>query len=193
LNLIFQGDFIRGIDGVPKKSQDFLGRYLSPLCVIGLGNILLRDEGVGVHAANTIKQRYTFSPNVEIIDGGTIGLDLLPIFEGRDKVLIVDAVDFGREPGYVGIIENDDIPSVLNSKLSVHHINLSDVLFAAKLMDISPPEICLIGIQPQSLDVGLDMTDEIKGKIEILIDVVIGKLKEWNVECALLSHQKSFS
>ncbi len=160
------------------------------IAVIGLGNILLRDEGVGVHAANTIKQRYTFSPDVEIIDGGTMGLDLLPIFEGRDKVLIIDAVDFGREPGHIGMIENDNIPSVLNSKLSVHHINLSDVLFAAKLMDISPSEICLIGIQPQSLDVGLDMTGEIKGKIEILIDAVIGKLKEWNIECVLLSHQK---
>lgn len=127
---------------------------------------------------------------MEIIDGGTMGLDLLPIFEGRDKVLIIDAVDFGRDPGYIGMIENDNIPSVLNSKLSVHHINLSDVLFAAKLMDISPSEVCLIGIQPKSLDVGLDMTDEINGKIETLIELIIGKLKEWNVECALLSHQE---
>lgn len=127
---------------------------------------------------------------MEIIDGGTMGLDLLPIFEGRDKVLIIDAVDFGRDPGYIGMIENDNIPSVLNSKLSVHHINLSDVLFAAKLMDISPSEVCLIGIQPQSLDVGLDMTDEINGKIETLIELIIGKLKEWNVKCALLSHQE---
>lgn len=127
---------------------------------------------------------------MEIIDGGTMGLDLLPIFEGRDKVLIIDAVDFGRDPGHIGMIENDNIPSVLNSKLSVHHINLSDVLFAAKLMDISPSEVCLIGIQPQSLDVGLDMTDEINGKIETLIELIIGKLKEWNVECALLSHQE---
>lgn len=166
----------------------------SPPCghiaIIGLGNILLKDEGVGVHVANTIKQRYTFSPHVEIIDGGTMGLDLLPFFEGRDKVLIVDAVDFGRDPGHIGIIENDGILSVLNSKLSVHHINLSDVLFAAKLMDISPSEICLIGIQPQSLGVGLDMTEGIKEKIDILIDLTIGKLKEWNVECALLSHQE---
>jgi hydrogenase maturation protease len=127
---------------------------------------------------------------VEIIDGGTMGLDLLPIFEGRDKVLIIDAVDFGREPGYVGIIENDDIPSVLNSKLSVHHIGLPDVLFAAKLMDVSPPEVCLIGIQPRSLDVGLDMTDEIKGKIETLIDAVIGKLKEWGIECSEITNDQ---
>jgi hydrogenase maturation protease len=127
---------------------------------------------------------------VEIIDGGTMGLDLLPIFEGRDKVLIVDAVDFGKDPGHIGIVENDDIPSVLNSKLSVHNINLSDVLFAAKLMEISPPEICLIGIQPQSIDVGLDMTDEISEKLDGLREMIIKKLKEWGVECALLFHQE---
>lgn len=160
------------------------------IALIGLGNILLRDDGVGIHVANAIKQRYTFSPDVEVIDGGTMGLDLLPLFERRDKVLIVDAVDFQKEPGYIGIIENEAIPSVLNSKLSVHHINLSDVLFAAKIMGISPSEVCLIGIQPKSLDVGLDMTDEIKEKIEILIDKVIGKLREWSIKCVLLSHQE---
>ncbi|BCB96679.1 hydrogenase 2 maturation protease [Dissulfurispira thermophila] len=160
------------------------------IALIGLGNILLKDEGVGVHVANTIKQRYTFSPDVEVIDGGTMGLDLLPLLEGRDKVLIVDAVDFAKEYGYISIIENEAIPSILNSKLSVHHINLSDVLFAAKLMDILPPEICLIGIQPKSIDVGLDMTDEINEKIETLIDAVIKKLNEWSVECVLLSHQE---
>lgn len=160
------------------------------IALIGLGNILLKDEGVGVHAANTIKQRYAFSPNVEIIDGGTMGLDLLSIFEGLDKVLIVDAVDFGKDPGYIRIIENDDIPSVLNSKLSVHHISLPDVLFAAKLMDVSPPEVCLIGIQPESLDVGLDMTDRISSKLDELMEMIIKKLKEWGVKCALLSHQE---
>ena len=155
------------------------------VCLIGIGNILLSDEGVGVHAVNAIKERYTFSPHVEIIDGVTMGLDLLSFFEGRDKVLIVDAVDFGKEPGHTGIIENNDIPSALDPKFSVHHIGLSDVLFAAKLMEKIPSEVCLIGIQPKSLDVGLDMTDEINGKIDKLVDLSISKLRGWgiNVSC----------
>jgi hydrogenase maturation protease len=161
------------------------------ILLIGLGNILLKDEGVGVHVVNAVKQRYAFSPDVvEIIDGGTMGLDLLPLFEDRDKILIVDAVDFGKEPGFIGMIERDKIPSVLNSKLSVHHINLSDVLFAAELMGIRPSEICLIGVQPKSLAVGLDMTDEISGKIERLIDMTIKKLSEWNIECVSQSPQE---
>jgi hydrogenase maturation protease len=113
------------------------------IALMGLGNILLRDEGVGVHVLNAIKERYTFFPPVELIDGGTLGLDLLPFFESHEKILIVDAVDFGRKPGYVEQIEGDDIPDVLLPKLSVHHIGLSDVLFAAKLMDTKPEKICL--------------------------------------------------
>jgi hydrogenase maturation protease len=148
--------------------------------LIGIGNILLSDEGVGVYIINAIKKRYTFSPKVEIIDGGTIGLDLLPLIEGRDKVLIVDAVDFGKEPGYIGVLEKEAIPSALNSKLSVHHINLSDVLFALKLMDISP-EICLIGIQPKSIKVGLDLTEEISARTDELIDEILKRLALWNV------------
>lgn len=160
------------------------------ITLIGLGNILLKDEGVGVHVVNAIKERYSFSPEVEIIDGGTLGLDLLHYFEGKDKVLLVDAVDFRKEPGYIGTMDDDAIPSTLFAKLSVHHIGLSDVLFAAKLLDYTPSKIRLIGIQPQSLDVGLDVTDCVASKIEELMRLVIETLKEWKVECVLQSPQK---
>lgn len=158
--------------------------------VLGLGNILLRDEGVGVRVVDTIRERYSFSPEVEIIDGGTLGLDLLPLIEGKEKVLIIDAVDFGKEPGYTSILEGDQIPSVLAAKLSVHSIGLSDVLFAAKLLEITPPRLRLLGIQPQSLEVGLDMTDCINDKIDSLVDLAIRTLQEWNIECVLRSPQK---
>jgi hydrogenase maturation protease len=161
------------------------------ITVLGLGNILLSDEGIGVHAVNAIKERYACPPEVEIVDGGTMGLDLLPIFETSEKVLIIDAVDFGKEPGHVGILEGNQIPSALNSKLSVHHIGLNDVLFAAKLMNDNPPEVYLVGMQPKSLDVGLDMTSEIRVKLDTIIALAVQKLKEWNVECALQSPQKS--
>ncbi len=158
--------------------------------VIGLGNILLKDEGIGVHAIRAIRERYSFSPEVEIIDGGTLGLDLLHFFEGRDRILLVDAVDFRKDPGYIGVMEDDEIPSSLFAKLSVHHIGLSDVLFAAKLLDYTPSKIRLIGIQPQSLEVGLEMTECISGKMDQLISLIIQTLKEWNIECALQSPQK---
>lgn len=157
----------------------------SSIAIIGLGNILLKDEGVGVHVANAVKERYSLSPDVEIIDGGTMGLDLLPFFEGRDKILLIDAVDFGMKPGHLGTIEKDKIPSVLESKLSMHHVGLSDVLFTARFMGIGPDELCLIGIQPESLDIGLDMTVTVADRFETLVDMTINKLRDWDVECTL--------
>ncbi len=159
--------------------------------VLGLGNILLRDEGVGVRVVEAIRERCTFSRDVEIIDGGTLGLDLLPLIEGKDQILIVDAVDFGKEPGHIAVLNDDQIPSVLAAKLSVHSIGLSDVLFAAKLLDMTPPKLRLIGIQPQSLEVGLDMSKCIRDRIENIVELVINSLKEWNIECVSLSPQKS--
>ncbi len=158
--------------------------------IIGLGNILLKDEGVGVHAVNAIKGRYSFSPEVEIIDGGTLGLDLLHFFEGKDRILILDAVDFRKEPGYIGVLDDEAIPSALFAKLSVHHIGLSDVLFAAKLLGFTPSKLRLIGIQPESMEVGLEMTDCISGKMDRIIEMVIQTLKEWNIGCVLQSPQK---
>jgi hydrogenase maturation protease len=159
--------------------------------VIGLGNILLRDEGVGVHAVNALRERYTFTPEVEVVDGGTLGLDLLPFFEGRERVLLVDAVDFKKDAGHIASIDDEDIPSTLFAKLSVHHIGLSDVLFAATLMGYKPSKIRLIGIQPQSLEVGLDLSECISGKIQMFLDTIIETLREWNIVCALQSPQKS--
>jgi hydrogenase maturation protease len=77
----------------------------------GIVNILLKDEGVSLDVVNAMKERCTFSPEVEIIDGGTPGLDLLPFIEGKEGLLIIDAVNFGKAPGYIGILENEDIPS----------------------------------------------------------------------------------
>jgi hydrogenase maturation protease len=160
---------------------------MDKILVIGLGNILLKDEGVGVHVVNALGKRYTFSPPVKLIDGGTAGLNLLPFFEDYENILIVDAVDFGKEPGHIEAIEDEDIPSVFLPKLSVHDIGLYDVLFVAKLMDIKPSKICLIGIQPESIDVGLEMTKRIKSTLGELTGLIIEKLRQWDVTCALQS------
>ncbi len=152
------------------------------IAVFGIGNILLSDDGVGVHAVNKLSSEYQFPGNVEIIDGGTKGLDLLPLFENRDRVLIIDAANFKKGPGTIDMVEGDSIPSFLSSKLSVHQIGLPDMLFAAKLMDIMPAGICLIGIQPLSMETSAEMSGLISGKMGALISRVLEKLKEWGVE-----------
>lgn len=152
------------------------------IAVFGIGNVLLSDDGVGVHAVNRLKNDYEFPESVDVIDGGTKGLDLLPLFEGRDKVLIIDAANFKKKPGTIDTVAGDRIPSFLNSKLSVHQIGLPDMLFAAKLMEIAPREMCLIGVQPESMETGTELSDTIKKQMHFLIDRIIRKLKEWGVE-----------
>ena len=160
------------------------------ITVLGLGNILMTDEGVGVHVVKEFEQQYEVPPYVEIIDGGAAGLDLIPFIEGREKVLMVDAVNFDREPGYIDILENDAIPVRLTQKASMHHLGLMDVLCIVRMSGNMPHEMCIIGIQPKSLELGLDMTPEIWDKKSALIGRVVAKLQEWGVPCALRSPQK---
>ncbi len=152
------------------------------IAIFGIGNILLSDDGVGVHAVNKLKDEYIFPESVELIDGGTKGLDLLPFFENRDKVLIIDAANFKKEPGTIDVVPGDKIPAFLSSKLSVHQIGLPDMLFAAKLMEVTPAEMCLIGIQPKSVETAVEMSDIVSNRMDALVDMILEKLKEWGIE-----------
>ena len=158
--------------------------------ILGLGNILLSDEGVGVHVVNEFQKRYEVPPYVEIVDGGAAGLDLIPFIEGREKVVMIDAVNFDREPGYIDVLENEQIPVRLTQKASMHHLGLMDVLCIVRLSGNVPEDMCIVGIQPGSLELGLDMTPPIWDKQEALIDRLVQKLLEWNIPCVLRSPQK---
>jgi hydrogenase maturation protease len=149
--------------------------------LIGLGNLLMRDEGVGVQAVRALEECYELPPELEVVDGGTSGLDLLPYIEARERVLLVDAVNFRQDPGYIGVLENEEIPALFAAKESLHHLGLMDVLAAAKLLDASPREICLIGIQPLRLEIGLELSELLQGKMELLLGRIIAKLKEWDL------------
>ena len=158
--------------------------------LIGLGNILMRDEGVGVHAVKAVQERYELPPQVDIVDGGTAGLDLLPFLEGRERVLFVDAVDFGEEPGFIGELTNEAIPAKFGkNQASLHHVGLADVLAAAWLLEALPQEICLIGIQPQTLEIGLDLSEKLQEKMDLLLARIVAKLQEWGILCPKRSQQ----
>jgi hydrogenase maturation protease len=160
------------------------------ITILGLGNILMTDEGVGVHTVNEFEKRYEVPDYVEIVDGGAAGLDLIPFIEGRQKVLMVDAVNFDQKPGYIDTLENDAIPVRLTQKASMHHLGLMDVLCIVRMSGNMPKDMCIIGIQPKSLELGLDMTPEIWDKKEMLIERIVSKLKDWNIPCVLRSLQK---
>jgi len=152
------------------------------IAVIGIGNILMKDEGVGCHAANLLLSQYEFEPEITIIDAGTTGTDLLPYLEKHSRIIILDAVDFEREPGFIGSIENNDILTRLTTKMSMHHMGITDVLSTAKLLDIVPEQIFLLGMQPKDLSVGMEMTEVVKNRLPRMLEVAVMKLEEWGVK-----------
>lgn len=154
---------------------------MKKIAVVGIGNVLLTDEGVGIFVLNELKERFQFPDVVELIDGGTMGLDLLPFIEGKEKVLFIDAVDFREKPGTTGELNNGEIPRYFVSKLSVHQIALPDMLAAGNILGTLPEEMCLIGIQPESMKTGYGLSPLISRKINTLIEMVITKLAEWGI------------
>ncbi|HEB74729.1 MAG TPA: hydrogenase maturation protease [Nitrospirae bacterium] len=149
--------------------------------VIGIGNVLLGDDGVGVHVVEELKRRYQHAGDVELIDGGTMGLDLLPFMEGKRRVLFIDAVDFKAEPGTIGELNNSEIPGYFSSKLSAHQIALPDLLAAGDLLGMVPEEMCLIGIQPCTIETRYGLSPEVEGQVDDLIARVVNKLSGWGV------------
>ncbi len=157
------------------------GHLKKRVSLIGLGNLLLRDEGIGIHAVRAMEARNLALCGLEIVDGGTAGLDLLPYIEGRDHVLFVDAVNFGKDPGYIGVLENEQIAAMFTWKDSQHHTGLADVLAAAQLLDASPRDICLIGIQPHIIETGVELSDLLQAKLSLLPALILAKLRDWGV------------
>ena len=151
------------------------------ISLIGVGNILLQDEGVGVQAVEALRKRFDFPEDVRLLDGGTLGLDLLPFIEGMERILFMDAVDLKKEPGTIAIIEDEDLPSFLAPKLSLHHVGLSDLLFASSFMGIRPSKITLIGIQPEKVEVGLTLSATVTENFEKFLKTILEKLREWGV------------
>jgi hydrogenase maturation protease len=150
--------------------------------VLGLGNILMRDEGLGVRAVERLLERCDFPPEVEVLDGGTLGLDLLPYVEDADRLLVLDAIDMGAEAGTIDRLEGGEVPAFLSIKVSPHQMGLADLLAASRLRDRFPEELVLWGVQPAVVDVGLELSPVVEAQIDTLVDRVLVELSQWGIE-----------
>ena len=160
-----------------KKNQPLKdsGQSFLNILILGIGNILLSDEGAGVKAVEELQNRYDCSDAVEIVDGGTVGFELLPYFENRSHILIIDAVKTGNKPGT--IVRIDDPPAFFQKKVSPHQIGLADVMGIAVITDNMPQHIALFGIEPKELSTGLELSPEVAGNLSQLVDMVVDELK----------------
>jgi hydrogenase maturation protease len=139
----------------------------------------MSDDGVGVKVVQRLREDYGFPPEVTVVDGGTLGLDLLPMLEGVDKLLVVDAVETGEAPGTIVRLSGAEIPIVLKTKLSPHQMGLQDLLLVAELMDCLPREMVLLGIQPEWITMGLELSPALAAQFDILVGKVLLELERW--------------
>jgi hydrogenase maturation protease len=144
--------------------------------IIGLGNILLKDEGVGVRCVEYLKGR-GLDNGIKTVDGATLGFDLLEEIRGFEKVVIVDAVDMGKEPGHVASFDAEQLLSLpCGEKFSLHEIGLVDVIQVGKKIGYDFGSVRIVGIQPKEVSRGDSLSDVLEEKIPILVERVLKEI-----------------
>lgn len=139
--------------------------------ILGVGNLLLTDDGVGIHAIQKLQADYELPAGVQVVDGGTCGLDLLQFLEGVDHLIIIDAARLGKAPGSIVRLEGDQVPAYLALKTSPHEIGLPELLFTARLTDIYPKRVVIFGVQPESIETHLGLTATVAARLDELVEL----------------------
>jgi len=147
------------------------GKGKRRILILGVGNLLLSDEGVGVHIARTLMEM-DFPPQVRVVEGGTDGFGLMHILLEADRLILIDAIRGGGPPGSIYRFEIEDCPPFPDTyKTSVHQISILEVINLSGLIG-SPPRTTIIGVEPKCLEMGMDLSPEIEAKIPRVIQLV---------------------
>lgn len=146
--------------------------------VLGLGNIVHTDDGVGVHAVAQLERDRRVPAGTVLLDGGTLGLSLIPHIAGFSKLLVMDAIDAGEKPGTVVRFEGSALHG-LPGKSSVHQLGFADMMVALELLGETPPEVVVLGVQPSSTEWSSELTPEVQAAMPNLLDQAIRQLNIW--------------
>jgi len=147
--------------------------------VLGLGNPLVGDEGFGVEAVQRLTGRYRFPSEVDVVDGGTLGLRLLPMLEDADRVIILDAVDVGADPGALVELDWHEVRRALPVKISPHQETVSEVLALLELRRGAPERFRVVGVQPERLEFAARLSPAVEAGLERALARVVEILSEW--------------
>jgi len=165
------------------------GRLLPPftllkmtVAVVGIGNLLMGDDGVGINVIETLSHRYKLPPEVILLDGGTKSIELLPYIEDAQRVIFIDAVDVGASPGTIIEVEGEAVAEYFQHKLSVHQIGLPDLIGVMCFRGTVPKEMILIGVQPSYTELQWGLTDDVKKAVLTAAEKVVKILQQWGLE-----------
>jgi len=150
--------------------------------ILGLGNPLMGDDGFGLAALARLTELWTID-DVELMDGGTWGMSLLPMIEDAERLILLDAITAGAAPGEIVVLERDRLPIYLTRKLSPHQIDLRDVLAVAELRGTLPSETIALGVEPERVELGLALSDSAANAVDAVVGLVIERLTQWGHRC----------
>jgi len=150
--------------------------------VLGLGNLLRTDEGLGVVALQRLLDCHRLPDAVRAIDGGTLGLDLISHIEGVDRLLVLDAVLADSEPGTLVRLDGEAVPVFIGAAQSAHDLGLATVLAACRLRGSQPSEVVVLGMQPETCALGWGLSERVADALDDLVDLAIRQLQQWELE-----------
>ena len=148
-----------------------------PILILGIGNILLRDEGVGVRVIERM-QKMHLPDNVELVDGGTAGADLLDVLAERKKVIVIDAVQADCEPGTVLRFTADELVQPDGVGMSLHELGLGEALKMTKQLGCAPEDVVVFGIKPMDISCGLELSEQISASVPKVVELVLAEIKK---------------
>ena len=153
------------------------------IVVLGVGNPLMGDDGVGLAALERFRARWDAGDAVDLVDGGTWGMNLLPVIEHAERLLIFDAIDIGQAPGEVITLVDEQVPRGLAQKLSPHQVDLREVLALAEFRGRFPSALVALGVQPARVEMVAGLTDTVAASLDRVVDLGAERLRTWGVEC----------
>lgn len=155
-----------------------------PLLVLGLGNVLCGDDGLGPAAVARLLRAYEPPPAARFLDGGTLGLSLLPLLEDARDVILVDAVRADATPGTAVRLEGDEVAPAARNRLSVHQVGVSDLLDSLRLRGREPERLILLGLVPETLDLGLSRSAGVEAALPDLVERIAAEVRRLGYELA---------
>jgi hydrogenase maturation protease len=149
---------------------------LKNILILGIGNILMKDDGVGVRVVQSIRDT-DLPSDVEIMDGGVLGLNLMYYIEGRKKVIVIDAVSLGNPPGTIYRFTEKALLEKKELLRSAHGVDFYDVIKTAEFLGTKPEEVVFIGIEPEVVDEGLEISPSVEKRIPRVIELIFKELE----------------
>ena len=160
----------------------------TPLLVLGLGNVLLGDDGVGAAAVALLLDRYQPPPDVRVLDGGTLGLSLLPYLEEADTVILVDAIRADAAPGSLVRLDGAEVAPAVATRLSPHQIGVADLLDGARWLDRYPTRLVLHGIVPDAIDLAVGLSPDVARSLSDLVERVVDEAAQLGFVFSPVAH-----